>query len=71
MLYGKSQLELIPQIHIIANQVDVIHCPNVSIGETQGIGWVLKKQLKYLARCVELLRDQTKTNCETKMKLFV
>jgi len=29
------------------------------------------QQLKYLARCAELLRDQTETSCSTKMELFV
>ena len=29
------------------------------------------EELKYLARCVELLREQTQTSCETKMKSFV
>ncbi len=28
-------------------------------------------ELKYLARCVELLRDQTQASCETKMTSFV
>ena len=29
------------------------------------------RELKYLARCVELLREQVETSCETKMKAFV
>lgn len=29
------------------------------------------EELKYLARCVELLRDQTETSCEKKMESFV
>ena len=28
-------------------------------------------ELNYLARCVELLRDQTETSCEAKMTLFI
>ena len=32
---------------------------------------ITPQQLKYLARCVELLRDQTQTTCEEKMKSFV
>ena len=29
------------------------------------------QELKYLARCVELLRDQTEISCEKKMESFV
>ncbi len=29
------------------------------------------KELKYLARCIELLRDQTEAICETKMESFI
>ena len=32
---------------------------------------ITAEELKYLARCVELLRDQTETSCEAKMKTFV
>ena len=32
---------------------------------------ITPQELKYLARCVELLRDQTETSCETKMESFV
>ncbi len=32
---------------------------------------ITPEELKYLARCIELLRDQTETSCEEKMKLFV
>jgi len=32
---------------------------------------ITPQELKYLARCVELLRDQTQTNCETKMETFI
>ncbi len=32
---------------------------------------ITPQELKYLSRCVELLRDQTETSCETKMKSFV
>lgn len=32
---------------------------------------ITREELKYLARCVEILRDQTKTSCEAKMKLFI
>ncbi len=31
---------------------------------------ITPEELKYLARCVELLRDQTKTSCNTKMESF-
>ncbi len=31
---------------------------------------ITAEELKYLARCVELLRDQTEASCETKMKSF-
>ena len=29
------------------------------------------EELKYLARCVELLREQVEVSCEAKMNLFV
>ena len=32
---------------------------------------ITPQELKYLARCVELLRDQTETSCEEKMQLFI
>ena len=32
---------------------------------------ITPKKLKYLTRCVDLLRDQTETSCETKMETFV
>ena len=32
---------------------------------------ITPQELKYLARCVELLRDQTQTSCETKMTSFI
>jgi len=32
---------------------------------------ITAEELKYLARCVELLRDQTETSCEAKMTSFV
>ena len=32
---------------------------------------ITPQELKYLARCVELLRDQTETSCQEKMKTFV
>ncbi len=32
---------------------------------------ITAEELKYLARCVELLRDQTQTSCEKKMESFV
>ena len=32
---------------------------------------ITQQELKYLARCVELLRDQTETSCEKKMESFV
>ena len=32
---------------------------------------ITPQELKYLSRCVELLRDQTKTSCEKKMESFV
>jgi len=32
---------------------------------------ITPQELKYLARCVELLRDQTQTSCEKKMESFV
>ena len=31
---------------------------------------ITPQELKYLARCVELLRDQTQTSCQTKMTNF-
>jgi HEPN domain-containing protein/predicted nucleotidyltransferase len=31
---------------------------------------ITPRELKYLARCVELLRDQTQTSCEAKMETF-
>ena len=32
---------------------------------------ITPQELKYLARCIELLREQTETSCETKMESFV
>jgi predicted nucleotidyltransferase/HEPN domain-containing protein len=32
---------------------------------------ITPRELKYLARCVELLREQTQTSCDTKMKNFI
>ncbi|MHC4395777.1 MAG: HEPN domain-containing protein [Planctomycetota bacterium] len=32
---------------------------------------ITPQELKYLARCVELLRNQTETSCETKMTSFI
>ena len=32
---------------------------------------ITPEELEYLARCVELLRDQTETSCQEKMNLFV
>lgn len=32
---------------------------------------ITPKELKYLARCVELLKDQTETSCQEKMTSFV
>ncbi len=32
---------------------------------------ITPQELKYLARCVELLRDQTQLSCEKKMESFV
>ncbi len=32
---------------------------------------ITAEELKYLGRCVEILRDQTETSCDTKMKTFV
>ena len=32
---------------------------------------ITAEELKYLARCVELLRDQTQTSCKTKMDSFI
>ena len=32
---------------------------------------ITPQELKYLARCVELLRDQTQTSCDTKMTSFI
>jgi len=32
---------------------------------------ITREELKYLARCVEILRDQTQTSCDTKMESFV
>ncbi len=32
---------------------------------------ITPQELKYLARCVELLRDQVETSCEAKMKSFI
>ncbi len=32
---------------------------------------ITPQELKYLARCVELLKEQTETSCETKMGSFV
>ena len=32
---------------------------------------ITAEELKYLARCIELLRDQTETSCEAKMKSFI
>lgn len=32
---------------------------------------ITAEELKYLARCIELLKEQTQTSCETKMKSFV
>ncbi len=32
---------------------------------------ITPQELKYLARCAELLREQVETSCETKMASFV
>ena len=32
---------------------------------------ITPQELKYLARCVELLRDQTQLSCDKKMESFV
>ena len=32
---------------------------------------ITPQQLKYLARCVELLKEQTQISCDTKMTSFV
>ncbi len=32
---------------------------------------ITREELKYLARCIELLTEQTETSCETKMKTFI
>ena len=32
---------------------------------------ITPQELKYLARCVELLRDQVETSCEEKVKTFI
>ena len=32
---------------------------------------ITPQELKYLARCIELLREQTETSCDTKMKSFI
>jgi len=32
---------------------------------------ITREELKYLARCVEILRNQTQTSCDTKMESFV
>ncbi len=32
---------------------------------------ITPRELKYLARCVELLKEQVETSCETKMKSFI
>jgi len=32
---------------------------------------ITREELKYLARCIELLKEQTETSCKAKMKLFV
>ena len=32
---------------------------------------ITPQELKYLARCVELLKEQMQTSCQEKMKLFV
>ena len=32
---------------------------------------ITPQELKYLARCVELLRDQVETSCQTKMASFM
>jgi hypothetical protein len=32
---------------------------------------ITPEELKYLARCVELLKEQTETSCEKKMESFV
>ena len=31
---------------------------------------ITPQELKYLARCIELLKEQTETSCEAKMKSF-
>ncbi len=32
---------------------------------------ITAEELKYLGRCVEILREQTETSCETKMTSFI
>ena len=42
------------------------------VGARYHEGYVITpEELKYLARCVELLREQTEASCERKMELFV
>ena len=45
----------------------------INIEEPTGSGYkeITPEELKYLARCVELLRNQTETSCETKMESFI
>lgn len=42
------------------------HLPELKANELE----LIAEELKYLARCVELLRDQTKTSCNTKVETF-
>ncbi len=32
---------------------------------------ITREELKYLARCIELLTEQTQTSCEAKMESFI
>ncbi len=32
---------------------------------------ITAEELKYLARCIEILTEQTETSCDTKMETFV
>ena len=42
----------------------------VTSGEANFIA-ITPKELKYLARCVELLKEQTEKSCEKKIESFV
>ena len=60
--------ELLPKVGIRMGQIQK---QNLAPFDMNCFDKITAEELKYLARCVELLRDQTQTNCEKKMKSFI